>query len=105
VCFADHTSPSWWVDLYGACTFDCNGQTAALCASVDGVCGCPVGANGTPEDCSLDGGASMVCVPAVKPGTTPGSNDGNGGCGTPGCGGGPPVGDAGTGLPGDAAAE
>ena len=36
--------------------------------------------------CAADGGgASEVCVPAVKPGTTPrGEREGDGGCGTPG---------------------
>ncbi len=111
-CYATHTSATWWVDLYGKCTFGCTSQTIALCASMDGVCGCPVGADGTSNCGGGEGGApsspagdasasseagvapapvtatSMVCVPAVKPGTQPGSNDGPGGCGTPGCGGG-----------------
>jgi hypothetical protein len=103
----------------------------ALCTSMDGVCGCPVNADGTSNcgvgeggtpvspasDASVSGEAgtddageapapvtatSMVCVPAVKPGTQPGANDGDGGCGTPGCGGGEdagsvPVGDGGGG--------
>jgi hypothetical protein len=111
-CYATHTSASWWVDLYGKCTFGCTSQTLALCSSMDGVCGCPVPVDGTsmcggeggtvavPESeggvTETEGGAtpapvtasSMVCVPAVKPGTVPGANDGDGGCGTPGCGGG-----------------
>lgn len=95
VCYAQHTSASWWVDLYGTCTFNCDDQTLPLCESFDGVCGCPVDANGNPENCGSDGGVSMVCVPAVKPGTSPGANEGDGGCGSPGCGGGAPVGEAG----------
>ena len=87
-CYAQHTSASWWVDLYGTCTFDCNGQTYALCDSLGGVCGCPVPQGGTSANCAFDGGASMVCVPGLKPGTPPGATEGDGGCGTPGCGGG-----------------
>ena len=96
VCYAQHTSSSWWVDLYGTCTFDCNSQTYPLCDSLGGACGCPVPAGATSADCSLDGGVAMVCIPGLKPGSSPGSNDGDGGCGTPGCGGGAPV-DAGGG--------
>jgi hypothetical protein len=103
-CYAQHTSASWWVDLYGTCTFDCTGQTYSLCDSLDGVCGCPVPEGQTTASCSEEAGVAMVCVPAVKPGTSPGANDGDGGCGTPGCSGGPgldataptPVDDAGT---------
>jgi hypothetical protein len=90
-CFAQHTSATWWVDLYGTCTFDCTNQTDALCSSLDGVCGCPVLQGQASGNCSGDGGTAMVCVPAVKPGTTPGANEGDGGCGTPGCSGGAPV--------------
>jgi hypothetical protein len=90
-CYSQHTSASWWVDLYGTCTFDCTGQTYALCDSIDGVCGCPVPQGATSASCAEDGGVAMVCVPAVKPGTTPGSNEGDGGCGTPGCSGGAPI--------------
>jgi hypothetical protein len=125
-CYPRHTSSSWWVDLYGKCTFGCTAQTLALCASFDGVCGCPVSADGT-SNCFEEGGVapvsssdagvvstsdaggdaaappyedagpelpapitptSEVCVPAVKPGTQPGANEGDGGCGTPGCAGG-----------------
>ena len=82
-CYAQHTSASWWVDLYGTCTFDCTTQNLTVCASYDGVCGCPVPEGQTTGSCSLDGGVSEVCVPAVKPGTSPGANDGDGGCGTP----------------------
>jgi hypothetical protein len=119
VCFSTHTSATWWVDLYGKCTFDCSAATLALCSSMDGVCGCPVSASGVSEVCTADedggttgggteeGGAGgpalspMVCVPAVKPGTTPGSTEGPGGCGGPSCGGGAeagslPVEDAGS---------
>ncbi len=88
-CYATHTSASWWVDLYGKCTFDCTNATYALCDSLDGVCGCPVPQGSTSASCSAEGGVSMVCVPALKPGSTPGANDGDGGCGTPGCSGGP----------------
>jgi hypothetical protein len=95
VCYQQHTSASWWVDLYGTCTFDCNDQTYALCDSLGGVCGCPVPQGATSANCSDDGGVSMVCVPGLKPGTSPGANDGDGGCGTPGCSGGAPVDDAG----------
>jgi hypothetical protein len=116
-CFAAHTSATWWVDLYGKCTFVCSAASLATCSGLDGVCGCPVSAAGVVERCvaTEDGGlyeeggalaepdggplgvtvdppdASMVCVPSVKPGTTPGSTEGDGGCGTPGCGGGSPV--------------
>jgi len=90
-CYGQHTSASWWVDLYGTCTFDCTSATYALCDCLDGVCGCPVPQGGTAASCSVDGGSPLVCVPAVKPGTAPGQNEGEGGCGTPGCGGGPPV--------------
>ena len=131
-CYPTHTSTSWWMDLYGKCTFGCSAQTLALCSSFDGVCGCPVATDGT-SDCSLEGGApsgsvgdagveeggsedaseapapitanGLVCVPALKPGTQPGSNEGNGGCGTPGCGGGEEAGalpeDAGSSDAGD----
>jgi hypothetical protein len=113
LCYPTHTSTTWWVDLYGKCTFDCTASTLALCSSMDGICGCPVSATGVTQACSADsvdndggaaGGASedggagtatlapLVCVPAVKPGTTPGSTDGPGGCGGPSCGGGPEAG-------------
>jgi hypothetical protein len=111
LCYPTHTSTTWWVDLYGKCTFDCCAATLALCSSMDGVCGCPVSATGVSEVCSADeedggieGGTTvqgctgapnlspMVCVPAVKPGTTPGSTEGPGGCGGPNCGGGPEAG-------------
>jgi hypothetical protein len=68
---------------------------------MDGVCGCPVSASGASEVCTADDGEAgagapalspLVCVPAVKPGTTPGSTDGPGGCGGPSCGGGPEAG-------------
>ncbi len=90
-CYGQHTSATWWVDLYGTCTFDCTSLTYALCDCLDGVCGCPVPQGSTTASCSVDGGASLVCVPALKPGTQPGANDGDGGCGTPGCSGGPPL--------------
>jgi hypothetical protein len=88
-CFPTHSSASWWVDLYGKCTFDCTNATYALCDSLDGVCGCPVPQGSTSANCSAEGGVSMVCVPALKPGTTPGADEADGGCGTPGCSGGP----------------
>lgn len=90
-CFDQHTSASWWVDLYGTCTFDCNSQTYTLCDTLGGVCGCPVPQGATTANCSDDGGVSMVCVPGLKPGSSPGSSEGDGGCGTPGCSGGLPV--------------
>jgi hypothetical protein len=104
-CFSQHTSPNWWVDLYGTCTFECNDQTLALCESFDGVCGCPVDANGNAEACTGDGGVAMVCVPAVKPGTAPGAHEGDGGCGSAGCGGGAPVEAGAPSLPADASAD
>jgi hypothetical protein len=103
VCYAQHTSASWWVDLYGTCTFVCNAATYPLCDSLGGVCGCPVPASGGSVACSLDGGASLYCVPGLQPGASPGANEGDGGCGTPGCGGGPGV-EAGS-APADAALE
>jgi hypothetical protein len=103
ICYSQHTSASWWVDLYGTCTFDCNAQTYPLCDSLGGVCGCPVPEGAMSGSCALEGGVSMVCVPGLKPGTSPGANDGDGGCGTPGCSGGPPV-EAGP-APQDAASE
>jgi hypothetical protein len=77
-CYSQHTSATWWVDLYGTCTFDCNGQTDALCDSLDGVCGCPVPegeASDAGPSCAVDSGISMVCVPALKPGTSPAAGD------------------------------
>ncbi len=50
VCYAQHTSATWWVDLYGTCTFDCNSQTYPLCDSLGGVCGCPVPRGGHEQE-------------------------------------------------------
>jgi hypothetical protein len=97
-CYGQHTSSSWWVDLYGTCTFDCTNQTIALCESLDGICGCPVLQG--QSSCSDDAGTALVCIPAVKPGSAPGSTEGDGGCGNAGCGGGPPL-DASGAISGD----
>ena len=67
-CYAEHTDAGWWVDLYGKCTFDCNGQTYPLCDSLDGVCGCPLPEIGdAASPCLAAGGPPMLCVPAVRP--------------------------------------
>jgi hypothetical protein len=124
-CYGLHTSTTWWVDLYGRCTFACTSQTYALCDGFDGVCGCPVPQGATTASCTaegeggaapttdasvfVEGGATggetgLVCVPALKPGTTPGATDGDGGCGTPGCSGGPAL-DATAPSPSDAGSD
>jgi hypothetical protein len=102
-CYAQHTSTSWWVDLYGTCTFACDSQSFPLCDSLGGVCGCPVLQGATAGNCALDGGTAMLCVPGLKPGSVPGAGEGEGGCGTPGCGGGAGV--EGGASPQDAALE
>ena len=52
-CYGQHTSATWWVDLYGTCTFDCTSLTYALCDCLDGVCGCPVPQGSTTASCSV----------------------------------------------------
>ncbi len=57
-CYAAHTSPAWWVDLYGKCTFGCTSESLPRCVSLDGVCGCPVTAVGTSA-CGIPDGAVL----------------------------------------------
>lgn len=69
LCFAEHTDPAWWVDMYGHCYAACTATTLNACESLGGACGCPRFTDGGAWPCTDSDRppGPMACVPGVKP--------------------------------------